>query len=302
MSSSIYYKFLSQRDMMRINFDGTGISVFDLKREIILANKLGDGTDFDLILLNPDTKEIYEDDSEILPRSLTVVAKRSAPSRSGRGTAVRYVNAKGPSLGPMPGIGGRGRNDFARKPLAPVSIPTITNGSNELVTEEDERISSMFEAQSENWLQTQESMANAAPVFSRTGNNPRQRPTPDYPPPATYVCHRCGQRGHWIQACPTNNDPQFEGRKVKPTTGIPKSFLKTVSKDELSAIEASSALDPNGISDRVRRNESGEYVLVQPNSAPWQSYRQRQNESMLDEDDQDQDSDRRRKRSRRRPN
>ena len=24
------------------------------------------------------------------------------------------------------------------------------------------------------------------------------------PPPPTYTCYRCGNRGHWIQMCPTN--------------------------------------------------------------------------------------------------
>lgn len=33
-----------------MEFDGTGISVFELKREIILRSGLGDGTDFDLVI------------------------------------------------------------------------------------------------------------------------------------------------------------------------------------------------------------------------------------------------------------
>ena len=24
------------------------------------------------------------------------------------------------------------------------------------------------------------------------------------PPPPNYICHRCGQKGHWIKYCPTN--------------------------------------------------------------------------------------------------
>lgn len=56
-SSSIYYKFKSQREPSRIAFDGTAISVWDIKREIILQNKMGKGIDFDLGLYNPDTEE-----------------------------------------------------------------------------------------------------------------------------------------------------------------------------------------------------------------------------------------------------
>lgn len=35
--------------------------------------------------------------------------------------------------------------------------------------------------------------------------------------------------GHWIQLCPTNDDKEFDNKpRFKRTTGIPRSFLKTV--------------------------------------------------------------------------
>ncbi len=40
-----------------MEFDGTGISVFELKRDIIIKSGLGDGTDFDLAIFNEDGKE-----------------------------------------------------------------------------------------------------------------------------------------------------------------------------------------------------------------------------------------------------
>jgi len=57
MSSSVFFKFKSQKEPSRVTFDGTGISVFELKREIIQINKLGDGTDFDLHIYNQETNE-----------------------------------------------------------------------------------------------------------------------------------------------------------------------------------------------------------------------------------------------------
>lgn len=57
MSSSCYFQFKSQKEPTRVTFDGTGISVFELKREIINISKLGDGTDFDLSMYNKDTNE-----------------------------------------------------------------------------------------------------------------------------------------------------------------------------------------------------------------------------------------------------
>lgn len=40
-----------------MTFDGTHISVFDLKREIILNNKMGNGKDFDLSIYDNVTGE-----------------------------------------------------------------------------------------------------------------------------------------------------------------------------------------------------------------------------------------------------
>ena len=57
MSSSVFFRFKSQKEPSRVAFDGTGISVFELKREIITMNRLGDGTDFELIICSEDTNE-----------------------------------------------------------------------------------------------------------------------------------------------------------------------------------------------------------------------------------------------------
>lgn len=57
MASSVFYKFKSQRDESRVTFDGTAISVFDLKKEIILANNLGKANDFDLYVYDASTNQ-----------------------------------------------------------------------------------------------------------------------------------------------------------------------------------------------------------------------------------------------------
>lgn len=55
--SFVFYRFRSQKEPSRISFDGTGISVWDLKKEIIMENKMGKGTDFDFAIYNADTEE-----------------------------------------------------------------------------------------------------------------------------------------------------------------------------------------------------------------------------------------------------
>ena len=51
---------------------------------------------------------------------------------------------------------------------------------------------------------------------------------PSVPPPLSYICFRCGQKGHYIANCPTNADPNYNRPKIRKTTGIPKTFLKPV--------------------------------------------------------------------------
>lgn len=57
MPSSVFFKFKSQKEPTRVEFDGTGISVFELKRDIIIKSGLGDGTGFDLAIYSEDGKE-----------------------------------------------------------------------------------------------------------------------------------------------------------------------------------------------------------------------------------------------------
>ena len=57
MTSSVFFKFKSQKEPSRVEFDGTGISVFELKRDIIIKSGLGDGTDFDLAIYNEEGNE-----------------------------------------------------------------------------------------------------------------------------------------------------------------------------------------------------------------------------------------------------
>ncbi len=77
--------------------------------------------------------------------------------------------------------------------------------------------------------------------------------------------------GHWIQMCPTNNDPNFDGRpRVKRTTGIPRSFLKTIEKP--------AALTNDGNGDDTKQpsgvmvNAEGEFVIAEPDQASWEQY------------------------------
>ncbi|PFH38340.1 hypothetical protein BESB_006810 [Besnoitia besnoiti] len=47
-----------------------------------------------------------------------------------------------------------------------------------------------------------------------------------------YICHMCGERGHHIRNCSRSNDPRHQ-KKIRPATGIPSSFLRDITVDEI---------------------------------------------------------------------
>ena len=112
MASFVYFKFKSQKDPTRISFDGPFIQVWDLKREIISISKLGDGSDFDLRIYNEanEGKYIfsaspklstniaaeYTDDTDLIHKDSTVLARRLPAAIPGKGRAARYVSGKPP--------------------------------------------------------------------------------------------------------------------------------------------------------------------------------------------------------------
>lgn len=77
--------------------------------------------------------------------------------------------------------------------------------------------------------------------------------------------------GHWIQACPTNDDPSFDGRpRVKRTTGIPRSFLKTIERP--TALTNDSAWEESKQPSGVMVNAEGDWVIAEPDQASWDNY------------------------------
>lgn len=267
MSSSVFFKFKSQKEPTRVEFDGTGISVFELKRDIILKSGLGDGTDFDLAIYSEDGSDEYDDDTTIIPRSTTVVARRLPAAKPGAGRGARYVSGKMPQSAKNSARREQAIKATSSKP----ATSTVFNQMNSALTEE-EKMNAMFAAQSEQWSAQQEEMSHQTPVFNKGGAK-RPANVPDHDPPNGYICYRCGEKGHWIQLCPTNDDPEFDNRpRVKRTTGIPRSFLKTVDK---SAILAQAGDDDAKRPSGIMVNADGDYVVAEPDKASWEQFQAR---------------------------
>lgn len=153
-----------------MEFDGTGISVFELKRDIINKSGLGDGTDFDLYIYTDDNSEgktaahlpnttltnalvEYDDDTTIIPRSTTVIARRQPALKPGAGRAARYVSGKMPVTAKN-----ASRKEQTAKASSSKPSSNAINQMNNAMTEE-EKMAAMFAAQTEQWSAQQEEMS-----------------------------------------------------------------------------------------------------------------------------------------------
>ncbi|KAF1984383.1 DWNN-domain-containing protein [Aulographum hederae CBS 113979] len=262
MSSSVFFKFKSQKDPQRILFDGNGITVFELKREIIAASKLGDGTDFDLSIYTEDAKDEYTDDTTIIPRSSTVIARRLPATRPGHGRAARYVSGKAPTTAKnayrtegQPGQ--TSQATVSKVETAPVITANMT---------EEERMAAIFQSDTSAWEKTREQMAHAKPTFNNN-NRFKKQDAPDRELPPGYICYRCLKKGHFIQDCPTNGDPNHVKFNVKRTTGIPKSFLQTVEEPEGSSADGLGDVVPGTLF-----TPGGQRVKAVPDHAAWEQF------------------------------
>ncbi|EGS18157.1 putative finger protein [Thermochaetoides thermophila DSM 1495] len=263
MTSSVFFKFKSQKEPTRVEFDGTGISVFELKREIILRSGLGDGTDFDLVICaDENMKEVYDDDTTIIPRSTTVIARRMPPKVPGKGNAARYVSGKMPIHAKN-----SSRREQIVKPTVKTQSSTLAQLSSAMT--EEEKMAAVFQAQTENFTAREEEMATQQYVAKGGPKKPAN--VPDHDPPQGYICYRCGEKGHWIQLCPTNDNPEYDNRpRVKRTTGIPRSFLKTV--DKATALGHNADGDESKVPSGIMVNADGEFVIAEPDKASWEQF------------------------------
>lgn len=250
MSSSVFYKFKNSREPTPLFFDGTSIDVWSLKKEIIAACGMGDGSDFNLHMYpQEDLNAEYKDDTTLIPRSATVVCVRR-PAPRGQGRAARYVSGKPPV---------RAIVKEPSRPTAPLTSAAAAPGAP--LSEADAEAAFLAES-AQVWDAQKATLSHAKPVYNKS-----RKPVtvPNHEPPTGYVCKRCLIKGHWVQACPTNEDPDFKPVfQAKRTTGIPRSFLKTVEKpvDEEAA-------------KGIMLNADGEYVQVMADTKTWEKFQEK---------------------------
>lgn len=132
----------------------------------------------------------YSDDTEIVPRSTTVIARRRPAERHGRGGAARYVSGKAPTTSKN----SQRMENMSGKIDAAQHTTATTAAISELMTEK-QREEAVLKLGAELWKQTQKEMATATRVPTTHFKN--NTTNSNNPPPEWYLCNRCGIKGEW---------------------------------------------------------------------------------------------------------
>ncbi|CAN6923033.1 unnamed protein product, partial [Brassica oleracea] len=245
---AIYYKFKSAKAYDTISMDGPFISVGFLKEKIYETKHLGSGKDLDIVISNAQTNEEYLDEAMLIPKNTSVLIRR-VPGRP----RIRVINQQEPRVEEkVENVQTEMNNHIAADASAAedefdefgndfYSVPAATavNYSNpgpdpapaDEKVDEETKLKALIDTPALDWQQQSADGYGPGRGYGRGmsgrtggrgfGNAGMERKTP----PPGYICHRCNVPGHFIQHCPTNGDPTYDVKRVKPPTGIPKSML-----------------------------------------------------------------------------
>lgn len=94
----------------------------------------------------------YDDDTAVIPRSTTVIARRLPATKRGAGRAQRYMTGKMPAN--AKNATRKDQNKMSTKSMTSNGIPQINASMSE-----EQRLAAMFEASSQQWSGQLEEMA-----------------------------------------------------------------------------------------------------------------------------------------------
>ncbi|GBP41990.1 E3 ubiquitin-protein ligase RBBP6 [Eumeta japonica] len=186
---SVHYKFKSALDYDTVTFDGLHISVGDLKAAISQQKRIGKTSDFDLQITNAQTKEVYTDDTTLIPKNTSLLVARIPLSQQPKKQWEGLNNA---SLVHKDVTVNKGLADLSRM-----------EGS------EQDKINAMISQ-------------------STFDYDPSKGQSQRGIVPSNYICYKCQKHGHWIKDCPLANAQGGESVEIRRSTGIPRSFMVPV--------------------------------------------------------------------------
>ncbi|KDP35221.1 hypothetical protein JCGZ_09380 [Jatropha curcas] len=226
---AIYFKFISAKDYDAIAVDSPAISVSALKRKIFefkykSKNGLCRGTDFDLAIINAQTNEQYLDDM-LIPKNTGVLIRR-VPG-TGRGskkpidTATIAVTERQIPRSRSKTIGSTGSSSSATgasvssKP-ASTNTDSVGEGFDNGATTGSVSVKSSVASvgSGPGSFRGEVGGGRVNGRGSGVGYGGLEKKTP----PEGYVCHRCSMAGHFIQHCPTNGNPGYDFKRMRPPT------------------------------------------------------------------------------------
>nr|GMD76434.1 zinc finger CCCH domain-containing protein 18-like isoform X1 [Ipomoea batatas] len=277
---AVYFKFKSAKDYDSIPIDSHFIAVGNLKEKIFESKHLGRGTDFDLVVTNAQTNEEYLDEDTLIPKNTSVLIRRvpgrprmpivTAPITELEETVVenKFEEDQTVKVG-FVGVETSAAkypedlewDEFGTDLYATPEVMTVQSSnpvqevSPPSKADEESKIKALIDTPALDWQSQSADGFGAGRGYGRGpggrmmggrgfGRGGFERKTP----PPGYVCYRCKVAGHFIQHCPTNGDPNFDIKRVKPPTGIPKSML-------MATPDGSYAL-PSGANAVLKPNEA----------------------------------------------
>ncbi|XP_010667045.2 E3 ubiquitin ligase PQT3-like isoform X2 [Beta vulgaris subsp. vulgaris] len=257
---AVYYKFKSSKVHDSISIDGLFISVNDLKQRIIKSKSMERGTPCELIVTNAQTNEEYLDEARLIPRHTSVLIRRvprvqpiSIVIQPNKPKVETQVQDDQPAFEASELDDEFGSSIYATTPCRTPgqSSSTLQDSVPPTKADEDSKIKALVENSGFDWQNHRADGFGRERGFGRGGQSGRGVGQAGFgwkTPPQGYVCHRCKVPGHYIQHCPTNGDPNYDVKKLRPPTGIPKSML-------VPKVDGSYAL-PSGTSAVLKLNET----------------------------------------------
>jgi protein MPE1 len=123
----------------------------------------------------------YKDDTERIPQSSLVLARRLPAKISGKGGAARYASGKAPvNARPL-------TNNASIKTGKAIDINSAQT--------EEERAAAILRINDQQWQEKQREMANETRVPIMNKPFQKKANVPEGDPPHGYICYRCGKKG-----------------------------------------------------------------------------------------------------------
>ena len=223
MSGVVYFKFKSAISPDSVTFNGSFISVAELKNLIAARKGFGQDAGAELILTNPSSKEDYTNDTQQIPRQTTVHVRRVPTSkpRALQAAAAAVPTAAAPSVlaqsaaaVQVNGTSAAAADEFGADLYSEQAAASTAD-------EEEARIRALQQGTAASWSQQVMQGGRGGRGRSRGGRAGRMPFSGSGPPPPGYFCNKCGQAGHWRDNCPNEG----EYKRVRAPAGIPMTRL-----------------------------------------------------------------------------